>query len=71
VNGYQKVPRALAQQASDRGPSPDRQLLEGLSTIKDQLGRLHERMAANELHALATHHRYLELKYKDDADKLE
>jgi hypothetical protein len=71
VRGYQKVPRALAQQASDGGPSPDRQLLEGLGTIKDQLGRLHERLAASDLHALATHHRYLELKYKDDADKLE
>jgi hypothetical protein len=71
VRGYQKVPRALAQQASDAGPSPDRQLIEGLGTIKDQLGRLHERLAATDLHALATHHRYLELKYKNDADKLE
>jgi hypothetical protein len=71
VRGYQKVPRALAQQASDGGPTPDRQLLDGLTTIKDQLGRLHERLAASDLHALATHHRYLELKYKNDGDKLE
>lgn len=71
VKGYQKVPRALAQRAGDGGPSPEQQLLDGLNTIKDQLGRLHERLAASDLHALATHHRYLELKYKDDADKLE
>lgn len=71
VRSYQKVPKALAQLASHGGPSPERQLIDGLNTISTQIGRMHEQLAASDLHALATHHRYLELKYKDDADKLE
>lgn len=70
VQGYRKVPRALAQQPLYGGPSPERQLLEGLDTIDKQIGRVHERLAADDLHALATHRRYLELKYdpKDDGE---
>jgi hypothetical protein len=70
VRGYQKVPRALQQQPLHGGLSPERQLVEGLATIDQQIGRVHEQLAADDLHALATHQRYLDLKYKRDG-KLE
>jgi hypothetical protein len=69
VRGYRKVPRALQQQPLHGGSSPERQLIEGLSTIDEQIGRMHEQLAADDLQALAVHQRYLDLKYK--RDKLE
>jgi hypothetical protein len=68
VRGYQKVPRALQQQPRDGGPSPDRQLIDGLTTVGDAIGRMHERLAADDLRALATQQRYLEMKYKRDGE---
>jgi hypothetical protein len=70
VRGYRKVPRALAEQPLYGGATPERQLLEGLETIEQQIGRVHERLAADDLHALATHQRYLDLKYnrKDEIE---
>ena len=65
VRGYQRVPRKLQQQES-HGTTPERQLLDGLDTIDKQLARIHERLAAEDLRALATQQRYLELKYKGD-----
>jgi hypothetical protein len=71
VRGYTKVPLALAQQPLYGGATPERQLVEGLETIDAQIGRVHERLAADDLHALATHQRFLELKYKrkDEIDE--
>jgi hypothetical protein len=66
VQSYCKVPVALRQKPLHDGPSPERQLLDGLQTIEHQIGRLHERLAADDLNALATHQRYLDLKYKPD-----
>ena len=66
VRGYQKVPAALQKQPLYGGPSPDRQLVEGLSTIEEEIGRMHQRLAQDDLHALATQKRYLEIKYKGD-----
>lgn len=68
VRSYHKVPRALAQKPLYGGPSPERQLLEGLETIDKQVARMHEQLATEDLHALATHQRYLDMKYnrKDD-----
>jgi cell division protein FtsB len=63
VRSYHKVPRALAQQPLYGGPSPERQLVEGLETIDKQVGRMHEQLATEDLHALATHQRYLDMKY--------
>lgn len=63
VRGYAKVPAALRQQPSHGGKTPERQLVEGLERIEQQLSHLHERLAAEDLRALATHERYLELKY--------
>jgi hypothetical protein len=66
VNAYRKVPKGLQQKPLYDGPSPERQLLEGLATIDEQIGRMHERLATEDLHALATHQRYLDMKYKRD-----
>jgi hypothetical protein len=68
VSGYQKVPRALQQQPLHGGPSPDRQLVEGLTTVEQAIARIHERLAADDIHALATQQRYLDLKYKRDGE---
>lgn len=66
VNAYRKVPAGLQQKPLYEGPSPEKQLLEGLATIDEQIGRMHERLATEDLHALATHQRYLDMKYKRD-----
>ncbi|HEX6243840.1 MAG TPA: hypothetical protein VFZ61_23155 [Polyangiales bacterium] len=68
VRGYRKVPGNLTQQPLYGGSTPERQLIDGLGTIDAQLKRLHERLAQDDLHAFATHQRYLELKYKGDED---
>lgn len=68
VRGYRKVPPALASQPLYGGPSPEQQLVDGLMTIDKQVARVHERLAKADLHALATHKRYLELKYKPEDD---
>jgi len=69
VRGYRKVPKALVQQPLYGGATPETQLLEGLETIDKQLGRVHEQLAKDDLHALATHQRYLELKYGNEDDE--
>jgi len=66
VRGYQKVPETLQRQPLHGGASPERRLIDGLATIDEEIGRLHERLAADDLHALATQQRYLEIKYKRD-----
>lgn len=63
VRGYAKVPTALRQQPLYGGKTPEGQLLEGLETLERQIADLHERLAKDDLHALATHERYLDLKY--------
>jgi hypothetical protein len=66
VRGYLKLPRALRTQPLHGGASPEKQLVEGLGTIDEQIGRLQQQLAADDLKALATHQRYLDLKYKRD-----
>jgi len=66
VSGYRRVPRALQHQPLHGGSTPERQLLDGLATIDVQMGRVQEQLAADDMHALATHQRYLDLKYKRD-----
>jgi hypothetical protein len=70
VNAYRKVPSALQQKPLHDGPTPERRLIDGLDTIDDQIGFMHERLAADDLQAFATHQRYLDLKYKRD-DEIE
>jgi hypothetical protein len=68
VEGHQKLPQALRRKPPHDGPSPEQRLLDGLATIDRQLDRVHNRLAEADLHRLATHQRYLELKYKDDEE---
>jgi hypothetical protein len=68
ISGYHKVPRALVQQPLYGGSTPERQLLDGLDTVDKQIARLHEQLAQDDLHALATHQRYLDLKYNRNGD---
>jgi hypothetical protein len=68
VHGYQKVPPELRRAPLHGGPSPERRFVDALGTIEEQIGKLHERLAQGDLHSLATHQRYLELKYKDNGE---
>ena len=68
VRGYQKVPPALRRQPLNGGPSPDKQLLEGLGTIGEEIARMNARLADGDLKALATQQRFLEIKYKGDGE---
>ena len=65
VRNYQKVPQALRRTPRDGGPSPDRQLVDGLGLIGEEIARMNRELAAGDLNALATQGRYLELKYRD------
>jgi hypothetical protein len=64
VKGYQRVPQQLRRQPGIAGPSPDRQLCEGLSIIDSEISRMTQQLASGDLHLLATRGRYLELKYR-------
>lgn len=68
IRGYQRVPSSLRRQPMDGGPSPDRQLSDGLRTIDEEIARMNARLAAQDLKALATQNRYLEIKYKGDGE---
>jgi hypothetical protein len=68
IRGYQKVPPSLRRQPMDGGPSPDRQLSDGLRTIDEEIARMNARLASADLKALATQNRYLEIKYKGDGE---
>ncbi|HEY6876844.1 MAG TPA: hypothetical protein VI299_02450, partial [Polyangiales bacterium] len=63
ISGWHKVPTSLRSQPLYGGSTPAQQLLDGLDTIDKQMARLHEQLAQDDLHALATHQRYLDLKY--------
>jgi len=66
VEGYRKVPRALRGRPSLGGQSPDRHVIDGLATIDEQMAQLETQLSEQDLRALATQQRYLELKYKRD-----
>lgn len=65
IQGYARVPVELRRVAGD-GLAPDRQLLDGLSVVEQELGRMSADLASGDLRKLATQGRYLELKYKED-----
>lgn len=67
IDGYRRVPPSLRDGSSRLGLHPDRQLLDGLSVVDEELARMAEQLASGDLHKLATQGRYLELKYRGDA----
>ena len=66
IQGYARVPLSL-RKARD-GIGPDVQLIQGLAVVDEELSRMSEDLAAGDLRKLATQNRYLELKYKDEAE---
>lgn len=65
VKGYQRVPDHL--RAVDRlGQSPDRQLVDGLNVIDQEIAQMSAQLAQGDLDALATRGRYLQVKYRGD-----
>lgn len=66
VARYRKVPPSLRRARGADGATPDGRLVEGLGLIGEEIARLNERLASDDLSALATQGRYLELKYKGD-----
>jgi len=67
IGGYQRVPHGLRRE-NRNGMSPDKQLVEGLTVVESELGRMTEQLASGDLHRLATQGRYLELKYRGEGD---
>lgn len=65
VKGYQRVPDQL--RGVDRfGQSPDRQLVEGLALIDEEIAQMSTQLAQGDLDALATRGRYLQVRYRGD-----
>lgn len=64
VTGYQSIPEPLRRQERN-GRVPERQLVEGLQVIDREIGSMTENLAAGNLDKLATHNRFLELKYQE------
>ncbi len=64
VSGYQTIPQPL-RSVERNGRVPDAQLIDGLRVIDEEIARTTERLATGDLDRLATHNRYLELKYQE------
>jgi hypothetical protein len=65
IEGYTRVPPSLRQGAGN-GIAPDKQLVEALGVVDEELARMSADLASGDLNKLATQGRYLQLKYKDD-----
>lgn len=70
VTAYDQVPKTLRERSLHGGSTAKQQLTAGLLTIEAELARIHERLAADALKALATHQRFLDLKYGSEAPEL-
>jgi hypothetical protein len=57
------LPPRLREKKLHGGSTPGEQLTSGLSTIRDELSRMHEALSRDDLYSLATKERYLEMKY--------
>ena len=64
VTGYQSIPAPLRREERN-GRVPEKQLIEGLSVIDAEIGRMSEQLASGDLDKLATQNRFLELKYQE------
>lgn len=66
VENYKRVPEAMRREARNGSASPDKQLVEGLRVVDEELLRMSEQLASGDLNKLATQGRYLELKYRGE-----
>ena len=66
IKDYERVPANL-RNVDRNGRSPDRELVDGLKLIEQEIGDMTQRLAASDLDQLQTRGRYLELKYKGEA----
>lgn len=66
IEGYKRVPQAMRREERNGLLSPDKQLVEGLRVVDEELLRMSEQMASGDLDKLATQGRYLELKYRGE-----
>ncbi|HEX3422001.1 MAG TPA: hypothetical protein VHS33_01170 [Sphingomicrobium sp.] len=64
VDRYQNIPSAAERMEANR------QLIDGLSIIDGEVGRLTEDLASGSFDALATQNRYLQLKYDTGLNRL-
>ncbi|MFT3967306.1 MAG: hypothetical protein QM690_15625 [Sphingobium sp.] len=64
VGGYLSIPPELRRTARN-GRVPDRQLVDGLTLIEEEIGEMTSDLARGDLDRLAAHGRYLELKYAE------
>ena len=64
VTGYQSIPQPMRREERN-GRVPETQLVEGLSVIDAEIGRMSENLASGDLDKLATQNRFLELKYQE------
>ncbi|WP_313391783.1 hypothetical protein [Sphingobium yanoikuyae] len=64
VTGYQSIPAPLRREERN-GRVPEKQLIEGLSVIDAEIGRMSEQLASGDFDKLATQNRFLELKYQE------
>ena len=64
VTGYQSIPAPLRREERN-GRVPEKQLIEGLSVIDAEIGRMSEQLASGDLDKLATQNRFLEPKYQE------
>lgn len=66
IKDYERVPANL-RSVDRNGRSPDRELVDGLKLIEQEIGDMTARLAASDLDQLQTRGRYLELKYRDES----
>ena len=65
VKGYSRVPQPL-RAVPRNGKTPDAELIDGLKLIEQEIGDMSGRLAEGDLDSLATHGRFLEIKYRGD-----
>lgn len=64
VTGYKSIPEPM-RRAERNGRVPEKQLIDGLSVIDGEIDRMTRQLASGDLDSLATHSRFLELKYQE------
>ena len=67
VNEYTKVPATL-RTVERNGKTPDAELVDGLKLIEGEIAEMTQRLAQSDLDQLQTRGRFLEMKYRGDAD---